>query len=111
MVPRWVRGRERAQIVEPTEHEIAMLGLGDSVATPPTGLTAEVFVVRSFADLEERAAHASGRIVLVNSPFTSYEESSSVRVMAASRAARVIAPRKMTASARRASRRGTSRLA
>jgi len=88
MVPRWVRGRERAQIVEPTQHDIAMLGLGDSVGTPPGGLTAEVFVVRSFAELEERAIHATGRIVLVNSLFTSYEESSSVRVMAASRAAR-----------------------
>ena len=65
-----------------------MLGLGDSVATPPAGLTADVFVARSFAELEERAAHASSRIVLINSPFTSYEESSSVRVMAASRAAR-----------------------
>lgn len=88
MVPRWVRGRERAQIVEPGPHAIAMLGLGDSIATPHGGLTAEVLVIRHFAELADKAAQAKGRIVVVNAPFTTYDESVSVRTGGASRAAR-----------------------
>jgi carboxypeptidase Q len=88
MVPRWVRGRERAEIVEPARHAIAMLGLGDSVGTPPDGITADVLVVRGFSELEEKAAHARNRIVVLNVAFTTYDESVSVRVSAAARAAR-----------------------
>lgn len=88
MVPKWVRGAERADIIEPHPHAIAMLGLGDSVGTPPGGVTAEVLVVNGFPQLEERAASARGRIVLLNVPFTSYDETMNVRVTGASRAAR-----------------------
>jgi carboxypeptidase Q len=49
-----------------------MLGLGGSVGTPAEGLRAEVLVVESFAELEERAAEARGKIVLFDAPFTSY---------------------------------------
>ena len=35
MVPRWVRGTESAEIVQPAHHPIAMLGLGNSVGTRP----------------------------------------------------------------------------
>jgi carboxypeptidase Q len=88
MVPRWVRGRELAEIVEPGRHAIAMLGLGDSVGTPPEGLQAELLVVSSFTDLEVKAAQAKGRIVLFNVPYTNYEDTRIVRSNSASRAAR-----------------------
>src|SRR5712671_5188506 len=44
MVPKWVRGSESAEIVEPVRHQMVMLGLGDSVGTPAAGdgLQAEV---------------------------------------------------------------------
>src|SRR6266545_7502874 len=74
MVPNWVRGSESAEIVEPARHAIVMLGLGDSVATPPDGIEAEVLVVHSFEELESRAAQARGRIVFFNVPFTNYGE-------------------------------------
>ena len=51
MVPRWVRGVESAEIVDPPRHPIAMLGLGGTVATPPGGIEAEVVVVSNFEDL------------------------------------------------------------
>jgi carboxypeptidase Q len=88
MVPRWVRGRERAEIVEPAAHTIAMLGLGDSIGTPAGGITSEALVVRGFAELEEQAARVRGRIVVLNVPFTNYDETVSVRVIGPSRAAR-----------------------
>ena len=72
MVPVWVRGRESAELVEPRPMELPMLGLGGSVKTPPEGITAEVLVVSSFAELETRAAEARGRIVLFDVPFTGY---------------------------------------
>jgi carboxypeptidase Q len=72
MVPHWVRGQESAELVAPRAMNLPMLGLGGSVGTPPEGISAEVLVVSSFADLEKRAAEARGKIVLFDVPFTNY---------------------------------------
>ena len=74
MVPRWVRGRESAEIVDPPRHALTILGLGGSVGTPPQGIEAEVVVVNSFDDLRARSADIKGRIVLFNAPFTTYAD-------------------------------------
>src|SRR5882672_6048854 len=46
MVPKWVRGSESAEMVEPARHPMVMLGLGDSVGTGAVGdgIQAEVVV-------------------------------------------------------------------
>lgn len=88
MVPHWVRGRESADVIEPARHTMVMLGLGDSVGTPPDGVQADVLVVRSFADLESKAMQVRGRIVLFNAPFSNYEDSRPYRSNGPSRAAR-----------------------
>ena len=87
MVPKWVRGAESAEIVEPARHTIAMLGLGGSVATPPEGVQAEVLIVHSFEELDAHAAQAKARIILFNVPFTNYGETVRFRAAGASRAA------------------------
>lgn len=79
MVPRWVRGRESAEIVSPPKHTLAMLGLGGSIATPPGGIEAEMVVVNAFEDLRARAADVRGRIVLFNAPFTTYSDTVAYR--------------------------------
>ena len=88
MVPRWVRGAESAEIVSPAAHTIVMLGLGDSVGTPPDGVQAEVLVVHGFEELDAHAAQARGRIVLFNVPYTNYGETVRFRSAGPSRAAR-----------------------
>jgi carboxypeptidase Q len=87
MVPRWIRGRESAQIVSPIPSPLAMLGLGGSVGTPTDGIVAETLVVQSFADLQGRAADVKGRIVVFNVPFTSYGETVQYRTNGPSRVA------------------------
>jgi carboxypeptidase Q len=89
MVPHWVRGAESAELVQPRQQNLPMLGLGGSIATPPGGITAEVLVVRSFDDLKAKSALARGKIVLFNVPFTNYGETVVYRGTGAVEAARV----------------------
>jgi carboxypeptidase Q len=87
MVPRWIRGRESLEIVEPPHHAIPMLGLGGSVATPAEGIEADVIVVKNFDDLAQRADAVKGKIVLFNAVYTSYGQTNVYRTSGASRAA------------------------
>ncbi len=79
MVPKWVRGRESAEILNPPHHPMAMLGLGGSVGTPAGGIEADVLTVSSFDEVRSRAADARGRIVLFNAPFTTYSDTVTYR--------------------------------
>ena len=88
MVPKWVRGSESADIVEPARHPLVMLGLGDSVGTTGDGIQAEVVVVHSFDELDAKASAVRGRIVLFNVTFTNYGETVRFRSAGPSRAAR-----------------------
>jgi carboxypeptidase Q len=89
MVPHWVRGEESATLVQPWHKNLAMLGLGGSIATPPGGITAPVLVVSSFDDLKAHAADAKGKIVLFDAPFVSYGRTVRYRINGAIEAARV----------------------
>ena len=88
MVPRWVRGNESLEIVDPARHVIPMLGLGGSIATPAAGIEADVLVVKDFDELNRRADEAKGKIVLYNAPYTSYGQTNQYRTGGASAAAR-----------------------
>src|SRR5580698_8609808 len=89
-VPHWVRGRESAEMLEPLQTPLFMLGLGGSVATPPDGVTAEVVAVSGFDELEKLGRRAvEGKIVLYDAPFVSYGETVQYRTNGASRAARL----------------------
>ncbi|MBL0210548.1 MAG: M20/M25/M40 family metallo-hydrolase [Holophagaceae bacterium] len=89
LVPYWRRGAEKAWTITPQRHELSILGLGMSVATPKGGITAEVAVVGSFAELDKLGeAGARGKIVLYDVPFTGYGQTVAYRVFGASRAAK-----------------------
>ena len=72
-VPHWVRGKESCTMLTPRSHEIAMLGLGGSVGTPPEGITAPVIVIHDDEELEARAAEVRGKIVLFNKAMPQYD--------------------------------------
>ncbi len=58
MVPHWVRGEETAALIEfpgqaqNTTQKIVLCALGESVATPPEGIEADVIAVRNFDELK-----------------------------------------------------------
>lgn len=87
MVPAWVRGKESLEMIEPGPRPLPMLGLGDSVGTPPDGVEGETLVVDSFDALDREAAHARGRIVVFNVPYTTYGETVRYRTQGPGRAA------------------------
>lgn len=89
MVPKFVRGREKAELLEPRYVNMPMLGLGQSVATSKGGIQAEVLVVSSFDDLKARAGEARGKIVLYDVPFTNYGQTVAYRGLGAIEAAKV----------------------
>ena len=76
MVPHWVRGIEMGELVEfpgqapQTTQKIVVAALGGSVATPASGLTAEVVVVDDFQELQALGREkVAGKIVLYNVKF------------------------------------------
>jgi carboxypeptidase Q len=88
MVPHWVRGEESLEMTTPLPRKLTMLGLGNSVATPAEGITAEAVVVRSFDELDSLGERVRGKIVVYNVPFTNYGATVRYRSSGASRAAR-----------------------
>jgi hypothetical protein len=74
-VPHWVRGEERAELVEypgkptGTAQALRLTTLGGSSATPAAGLTARIIVVHDFDELKFRAKEVRDNIVLFESRF------------------------------------------
>lgn len=90
--PHWVRGEESVQMLEPLvageEYELRMTGLGRSVGTGAEGITAEVIIVKDFADLDARCDEARGKIVVWNlGGWVSYGGNQPYRTQGASAAA------------------------
>ncbi len=65
-IPHWVRGEERAQLLQPRNTKLSMLGLGFSVGTGPNGIRAPVLVVRTFDELLAKCEQARNKIVVFN---------------------------------------------
>jgi carboxypeptidase Q len=86
-VPHWVRGQESAEITTPRRLPMVMLGLGNSIGTPPEGIEAEIVIVHSFEELDAARDRVKGRIVVFNVPFTTYGETVQFRAAGPSRAA------------------------
>jgi len=99
MVPRWVRGAESLELVRPRRAPVPMLGLGGSIGTPRGGIEAEVMVVTTFEELQQRAAEARGKIVLFDPPWRNYGYNVRFRSQGAIHAARAGAVASLVRSA------------
>jgi len=65
-MPVWVRGAESAEIVAPFPQKLALAALGNSGATPPAGITAQVIGFESLdALIAADPAKVRGKIVFV----------------------------------------------
>ena len=102
---RWIRGAETAELVEyprqapGTTQKVVLTALGGNRPTSMQGITAEVLVANSFADLDrEGRENVAGKIVLFNFAFDkqkaaaglageAYGEAVAYRVLGAKRAA------------------------
>jgi hypothetical protein len=88
-VPHWVRGSESGAILSPVSRPLHMLGLGMSVGTPPSGITADAIVVSNFDELTQASSKVSGKVVVFNAPYEGYGKTVAYRVAGASRAAKM----------------------
>lgn len=85
----WERGFEMAELIEPYNQRLPILGLGSSVGTPRGGIIGQVIVVRTFDEfalLDDEAVR--GKIVLFNPDWQGYEKTVVYRTNGASVAAK-----------------------
>jgi hypothetical protein len=76
-MPVWVRGEERAEILAPFPQKLVVAALGNSGATPPGGISAQVIGFDSLADLEAaRDSDVRGKIVFVSHGMTATQDGS-----------------------------------
>ncbi|MEC4004807.1 M28 family peptidase [Flavobacterium sp. SUN052] len=70
MVPKWVRGEKEVAFVQLGKKKVsfAICALGLSVATPKTGLSANIIEVQSLDELKTLGDKVKGKIVFFNRP-------------------------------------------
>lgn len=66
MVPHWVRGEERGEILSPAAHPLFLTALGGSVGTPQGGISGEVIEARSLPEIAALGERARGKIIFLN---------------------------------------------
>ncbi|USI75072.1 M20/M25/M40 family metallo-hydrolase [Sphingomonas morindae] len=77
-LPVWTRGAESAAVISPYPQPLRIVGLGNSGATPPQGLTAPIVFFASYADLAEAPqASLKGKIAFVSNAMQPTQDGSS----------------------------------
>lgn len=78
MMPTWVRGEERASLLSPYPHTLAITALGNSGATPAEGMEGEVVGFRSLAEFDAAPDSAiRGKIVYIGHAMRPTQDGSS----------------------------------
>ena len=78
MIEGWKRGAETAEVLTPFPQKLAITSLGNSVATPPTGVAAELVLFESLAALKAAPDDAlTGKIAYVGHAMKRTQDGSS----------------------------------
>ena len=73
----WVRGVETADVVSPVPQHLAITALGGSVATPASGIEAEIALFRTYADLlAAPPGSLDGKIAVVTQRMVRFQDGS-----------------------------------
>ncbi|MDN3640125.1 M28 family peptidase [Simiduia curdlanivorans] len=71
--PTWQRGVETAEVLSPYPQPLSITALGNSIATPIDGLTANIIEFATLADLEAATkADVTGKIVFINKAMSAH---------------------------------------
>ncbi len=73
MVPNWVRGEEFVELLDPMPRRLAMKSYGNSIGTPPDGITADAMVFSSFQEMEAAGSAVAGKIVVFSPTWQHYD--------------------------------------
>ncbi|SEJ20973.1 Zn-dependent amino-or carboxypeptidase, M28 family [Sphingomonas sp. OV641] len=77
-MPVWMRGEERGEIVAPVPQKLHLAALGNSGATPATGLEADVVIFASYGDLAAAPdGSLAGKIAYVGNAMMKTQDGSS----------------------------------
>ena len=77
-MPVWVRGEETAEVISPFPQKLRLATVGNSGATPPGGLTAQVVAFASIAELQAAPAGSlTGKIAYVGNSMVATQDGSS----------------------------------
>jgi Zn-dependent M28 family amino/carboxypeptidase len=88
----WLRDAEAGEVISPFPHKLALLGLGNGISTPSEGITAQVVVFASLAELKAAPdSCCAGKIVLVNQPMTRTQDAQGYATAVAARSAAPVA--------------------
>ncbi|THD36547.1 MAG: peptidase M28 family protein [Sphingomonas sp.] len=86
MMPVWVRGEEKAEIVGPYPQKLVLAALGRSGATPPEGITAPVVYFPTFNDLLAAPdGSLTGKIAFVSNQMKAAQDGSGYGAYGAAR--------------------------
>lgn len=73
----WTRGEERAAVVSPAPQKLFVTALGNSPATPPEGIEAEIALFHTYADmLAQPEGSLKGKIAVVTQPMVRAQDGS-----------------------------------
>jgi carboxypeptidase Q len=77
-MPVWVRGEETAEVIAPFPQKLRLTALGNSGATPPEGMTAQVVYFASIVDLQAAPVGSlTGKIAFVSNAMVATQDGSS----------------------------------